>query len=155
MRYPLEVFRAMRARWPAERPMSVRVSATDWAPGGTTVEDTVELCHALKEAGCDIIDVSTGNVVAEQEPRFGRLYQTPFAERIREEVEIPTITVGAISTFEDVNSILAAGRADLCAIARAHLHNPYWTRHAADHQGHALPWPKPYHDMVGYEPRFT
>ncbi len=153
LRFPLEVFKAVRAVWPDHKPISVRISATDWAPGGLDEAQAVEIARALKAADCDIIDVSSGQVVAEQEPRYGRLYQTPFAEQIRLEVGVPTIAVGNISTHEDVNSVLAAGRADLCAIARAHLYNPYWTRRAARAQGHDLPWPKPYATMNDYTPR--
>ncbi|HEX9648910.1 MAG TPA: FAD-dependent monooxygenase, partial [Alphaproteobacteria bacterium] len=131
MRYPLEVFDAVRAAWPAERPMSVRISATDWAPGGFTAEDAVGLGRALKAHGCDIVDVSAGQVVSWQEPEYGRLFQTPFSDQVRLEADVATMTVGNISSYEDVNSILAAGRADLCVLARAHLYDPYWTRHAA------------------------
>ncbi len=153
MKYPLEVFAAIRRVWPDHKPISVRISATDWAAGGQSAEDSVAVARALREAGCDVIDVSTGQVVAEQAPRYGRLYQTPCAEQIRLEVGIPTIAVGNVSTSEDVNSVLAAGRADLVAIARAHLWNPYWTRHAARAQDVALPWPDPYATMNRYTPR--
>jgi len=153
MRFPLEVFDAVRAAWPEHKPISVRLSATDWKAGGTTAADAVAIAAMLKARGCDIVDVSTGQVVADQAPRYGRLYQTPFADRIRLEAEIPTMTVGAISSFEDVNSILAAGRADLCVMARAHLYDPYWTRHAAFAQGYDLPWPAPYAALEGYTPR--
>lgn len=153
MRFPLAVFAAVRAAWPAHKPISVRLSATDWMAGGTTAADAVAIAVLLKARGCDIVDVSTGQVVADQAPRHGRLYQTPFADRIRLEAAIPTMTVGAISSFEDVNSILAAGRADLCVMARAHLYDPYWTRHAAFAQGHPLPWPAPYTALDGYTPR--
>jgi len=154
MRYPLEVFEAVRATWPAAKPISVRISATDWMPGGFDGEDAVKLARALKASGCDIIDVSAGQVVPEQQPVYGRLFQTPFSDRVRLEAEIATMTVGNISTFEDVNSVLAAGRADLCVLARAHLYDPYWTRHMATKQGYAMPWPKPYGTIDGYEPRF-
>ncbi len=154
MRYPLEVFEAVRATWPAAKPISVRISATDWMPGGFDGEDAVRLARALKARGCDIIDVSAGQVVPEQQPVYGRLFQTPFSDRVRLEAEIATMTVGNISTFEDVNSVLAAGRADLCVLARAHLYDPYWTRHMATKQGYAMPWPKPYGTIDGYEPRF-
>jgi len=154
MRFPLEVFAAVRAEWPDGKPISVRISATDWRPDGFDTADAVALARALKAGGCDIIDVSAGQVVADQEPVYGRLFQTPFSDQVRLEAEIPTMTVGNISTFEDVNSILAAGRADLCVMARAHLYDPYWTRHAATSQGHVMPWPKPYATIDGYEPRF-
>jgi anthraniloyl-CoA monooxygenase len=154
MRYPLEIFDAVRAAWPPAKPISVRISATDWAPGGFDGTDAVALGRALKAHGCDIVDVSAGQVVPDQAPVYGRLFQTPFADRVRLEAGIPTMTVGNISTFEDVNSVLAAGRADLCVLARAHLYDPYWTRHMATKQGYAMPWPKPYHMIDEYEPRF-
>ena len=154
LRYPLEVFDAVRAAWPEERPISVRISATDWMPGGFEAGDAVEVARALKARGCDIVDVSAGQVVAEQRPVYGRLFQTPFSDRVRLEAGIATMTVGNISTYEDVNSILAAGRADLCVLARAHLYDPYWTRHMATKQGYPLPWPDPYKAVEDYEPRF-
>ncbi len=154
MRFPLEVFAAVRAAWPAAKPISVRISATDWVPGGFAGGDAVRLAAALKALGCDIVNVSAGQVVPEQAPAYGRLFQTPFSERVRLEAGIPTMTVGNISTFEDVNGVLAAGRADLCVLARAHLYDPYWTRHMAAKQGYAIAWPKPYHTIDGYEPRF-
>jgi anthraniloyl-CoA monooxygenase len=154
MRYPLEVFDAVRAVWPDAKPMSVRLSATDWRPDGFTPDDAVEVARALKAHGCDIVDVSAGQVVADQQPVYGRLFQTPFSDRVRLEADMPTMTVGNISTYEDVNSILAAGRADLCVLARAHLYDPYWTRHAARQQGYELPWPKQYATIDNYEPRF-
>ncbi|MEV5144884.1 bifunctional salicylyl-CoA 5-hydroxylase/oxidoreductase [Streptomyces sp. NPDC052727] len=147
LRYPLEVFDAVRAVWPAERPMTVRISATDWAEGGTTAEDAVEIARAFAAHGADAIDVSTGQVVAEERPEFGRSYQTPFADRIRHEVRVPVIAVGAISSWDDVNSLILAGRADLCALARPHLYDPHWTLHAAAEQGYEGPgavWPAPY-----------
>jgi len=155
LRFPLEVFDAVRAAWPASKPISVRISAHDWAPDGATPEDALYVAAALKVHGCDIVDVSSGNMVPESRPRYGRLYQTPFADRIRQEVGIPTMTVGAISTYADVNSILAAGRADLCVLARAHLYDPYWTRHAAREQGYDLPWPDQYVLVKSFAPRGT
>lgn len=154
LRYPLEVFDAVRAVWPQHKPMTVRISATDWAEGGNESDDAVAIARALKEHGCDAIDVSTGQTVSEQRPTYGRLYQTPFSDRIRHEVGIATMTVGAISSYADVNSILAAGRADLCVLARAHLFDPYWTRHAAYEQGHSVPWPAPYAALDRYAWRF-
>ena len=139
-RFPLEVFDACRAVWPAERPMSVRVSATDWYPGGFTGDDAVQLAAMLAAHGCDLVDVSSGQVWPDQRPAYGRSYQTPFADRIRHEVGIATMAVGAISSHEDVNTIILAGRADLCALGRPHLHDPYWTLHAAADQGYELPW---------------
>ncbi|MCC7537853.1 MAG: bifunctional salicylyl-CoA 5-hydroxylase/oxidoreductase [Deltaproteobacteria bacterium] len=153
LRYPLEIVDAVRRAWPAERPLSVRISATDWAPGGTDAADAVAIARALASHGCDIVDVSTGQTVAEARPEYGRLYQTPFAERIRLEAGVPVMTVGAISTWSDVNSVLAAGRADLCVLARAHLWDPYWTHHAARDQGYAMPWPAQYAPMERYSPR--
>ncbi|MEM7414462.1 MAG: bifunctional salicylyl-CoA 5-hydroxylase/oxidoreductase [Gemmatimonadota bacterium] len=154
MRFPLEVFDACRTVWPDERPMSVRVSAVDWAPGGVEPEDTVEIARMLKEHECDVIDVSSGQTVPHQRPVYGRLWQTPFADRVRHEVGIATMAVGNISSWMDVNTIIAAGRADLCLIARAHLFDPYWTRHAAHMLGYALPWPDPYRSVERYTPRF-
>lgn len=153
MRYPLEVFDAVRAAWPGDKPISVRISATDWADGGTTGDNAVQIAAMLQAHGCDVVDVSTGQTVPGARPAYGRLYQTPFSERIRLEVGIPTMTVGAIASYADVNSILAAGRADLCVLARAHLWDPYWTRHAAYEQGFDLPWPDPYLPVKTFTPR--
>jgi len=153
MRFPLEVFDAVRAAWPQSKPMSVRISAVDWAPGGTTPEEAVAVARLLKEHGCDIVDVSAGQTVPDAAPVYGRQFQTPFSDRIRLEVDIPTMTVGNISSYEDANSILAAGRADLVVMARAHLWNPYWTRHAAQALGHELAWPEPYAVLNQYTPR--
>ncbi|MFJ2962290.1 bifunctional salicylyl-CoA 5-hydroxylase/oxidoreductase [Streptomyces collinus] len=147
LRFPLEVFDAVRNVWPGERPMTVRVSATDWAEGGTTAEDAVEIARAFAAHGADAIDVSTGQVVADERPEFGRSYQTPFADRIRHTTGIPVIAVGAISSWDDVNSLILAGRTDLCALARPHLYDPHWTLHAAAEQGYTGPgatWPAPY-----------
>jgi anthraniloyl-CoA monooxygenase len=144
LRYPLEVFDALRAVWPSERPMTVRISATDWVPGGVDADEAVEIARAFAEHGADAIDVSTGQTTPEARPAFGRSYQTPFADRIRNEVGIATIAVGAISSWDDVNSIILAGRADLCALARIHLYDPAWTLHAAAEQDYAGPgaqWP--------------
>jgi anthraniloyl-CoA monooxygenase len=154
MRFPLEVFDACRAVWPDDLPMSVRVSAVDWAPGGIEPEDTVAIAHLLRAHGCDVVDVSSGQTVAYQKPVYGRLYQTPFADRVRHEVDVATMAVGNISSWMDVNTIIAAGRADLCLIARAHLFDPYWTRHAAHMLGYALPWPNQYASVARYTPRF-
>jgi anthraniloyl-CoA monooxygenase len=144
-RFPLEVFDACRAVWPQDKPVSVRISATDWYDGGFTGDDAVELAALLKQHGADLIDVSSGQVWPDQKPDYGRSYQTPFADRIRHDVEIATMAVGAISSAEDVNTIILSGRADLCALARPHLHDPYWTLHAAADQGYTgAPWPKNY-----------
>jgi anthraniloyl-CoA monooxygenase len=147
LRFPLEVFDAIRAVWPEERPMTVRISATDWAEGGTTAEEAVEIARAFAAHGADAIDVSTGQVVSDEHPEYGRSYQTPFADRIRHEVGVPVIAVGAISSWDDVNSLLLAGRTDLCALGRPHLYDPHWTLHAAAEQGYEGPgvsWPAPY-----------
>jgi anthraniloyl-CoA monooxygenase len=151
LRFPLEVFDAVRAVWPAERPMMVRISATDWAPDGNDEHDAVELARAFVAHGANGIDVSSGQVTKDEKPAFGRSYQTPFADRIRHEVAAPAgvavIAVGAISSYDDVNSILLAGRADLCALGRTHLYNPQWTLHAAAEQefrGAAAEWPMPF-----------
>ncbi|MBX7187833.1 MAG: FAD-dependent monooxygenase [Vicinamibacteria bacterium] len=154
LRYPLEVFDAVRGAWPAEKPLTVRISATDWVDGGIVAEEAVAIAKAFKEHGCDLIDASAGQTVPEQRPRYGRLFQTPFADRIRHEAGIATMAVGAISSFADANTILAAGRADLVALARAHLYDPYWTRHAAQDFGVRLPWPDPYSSINAYTPRF-
>jgi anthraniloyl-CoA monooxygenase len=144
-RYPLEVFAAMRAAWPADRPMSVRISAHDWAPGGNTPDDAVEMARLFKAAGCDVIDVSSGQTTRAAKPVYGRMYQTPFADRVRNEAGILTMAVGAIQEADHANSIIAAGRADLCAVARPHLANPAWTLHeAAKLQTRALQWPRQY-----------
>ena len=145
LRYPLEVFAAVRAAWPKDLPMSVRISAHDWVEGGITPTDAVEIARAFKAAGADIIDCSSGQVSAQQKPTYGRMYQTPFADRIRQEAGIATIAVGAISEADHVNSILAAGRADLCAVARPHLANPAWTLTEAARIGFKdIAWPRAY-----------
>ena len=148
LRFPLEVFDAVRAVWPSERPMTVRISATDWHDGGIGADEAVAIARAFAEHGAAAIDVSTGQVVSQERPRFGRSYQTPYADRIRNEVGIPhgmaVIAVGAISSYDDVNSLILAGRADLCAIGRSHLYDPQWTLHAAAEQDYAMPWPKPW-----------
>jgi len=147
LRYPLEVFAAMRAVWPAGKPMTVRISATDWHPGGITGADAIEIARAFQRAGADAIDVSTGQVTPGERPAFGRSYQAPFADAIRNQVGIATIAVGVISSYDDVNSLILAGRADLCAIGRAHLYDPNWTLHAAAEQSYTGPgvtWPQPW-----------
>jgi anthraniloyl-CoA monooxygenase len=125
--------------------MSVRISATDWAPGGLSGEDLMALCRMLKDAGCDLIDCSTGQTVARQKPVYGRMYQAPFADWVRNEVGIATMTVGAVTTPDQVNTLLASGKADLVALARPHLANPYFTLQASAWYQH-LPqyWPPPY-----------
>jgi anthraniloyl-CoA monooxygenase len=144
-RYPLEVFGALRAAWPADRPMSVRISAHDWAPGGNTPDDAVVIARLFKAAGADMIDVSSGQTTRVAQPVYGRMYQTPFSDRIRNEVGIHTIAVGNIFEPDHVNGILASGRADLCCLARPHLADPYWTLHAAAQLRHGeQPWPVQY-----------
>lgn len=147
LRYPLEVFDAIRDVWPPGKPMSVRISATDWYPGGTDADDAVAIAAAFAEHGVDAVDVSTGQVVPDERPAFGRSYQTPYADRIANTVDAATIAVGAISSAEDVNAIILAGRADLVALGRTHLYDPMWTLHAAADQGYAGPgvdWPVPW-----------
>jgi len=145
LRYPLEVFHAVREVWPKDLPISVRISAHDWVEGGITPDDAVEIARIFKAAGVDMIDCSSGQVSKKQQPVYGRMYQTPFADRIRNEAGIPTIAVGAISEADHVNSIIAAGRADLCAVARPHLANPAWTLLEAAKIGVTdVPWPKQY-----------
>jgi anthraniloyl-CoA monooxygenase len=153
MRYPLEIVTRVRAEWPQARPLSVRISAVDWAPGGMEAHDAVEVARMVVAAGADIVDVSAGQTVAEGKPVYGRQFQTPFSDRIRHEARVPTMTVGNISSPADVNTILAAGRADLVVLARAHLWDPYWTRHAAADLGYALPWPASYATLSRYIPR--
>jgi anthraniloyl-CoA monooxygenase len=145
LRFPLEVFRSMRAVWPKEKPMSVRISATDWVHGGISGDDAVEIARAFVAARCDIIHVSTGQTSKDAQPVYGRMYQTPYSDRIRNEAGVPTITVGNITESDQVNGIIAAGRADLCALARPHLSDPHWTLHAAAEQGYGQqPWPVQY-----------
>jgi anthraniloyl-CoA monooxygenase len=141
LRYPLEVFDAVRSEWPAGKPITVRLSATDWYEGGLTADESVEVARAFAAHGADAIDVSTGQTVADEEPIFGRSYQTPFSDRIRNRTGVATIAVGAISSYDDVNTIILSGRADLCALGRAHLYDPAWTLHAAAEQDVAMTWP--------------
>ncbi len=144
-RFPLEIFHAIREVWPEDRPMSVRLSCHDWVPGGITPHDAAEIAALFKEAGADIIDCSSGQVSKEEKPVYGRLFQTPFSDKIRNEIGIPTIAVGAIYEADHANSIIAAGRADLCAVARPHLADPAWTLHEAAKIGLTnIPWPKQY-----------
>ena len=145
IKYPIEVFKAIRAVWPAGKPISVRISAHDWTVGGTTPDDAVEIARAFKNAGADIIDCSSGQVSKKEKPIFGRTFQTPFADRIKNQVDIATIAVGAIFDADSANTIIAAGRADLCAVARPHLANPAWILNEAAKSGYTnLPWPKQY-----------
>ncbi len=147
LRFPLEVFDTVREIWPHDKPMTVRISATDWAGGGITPDDALAVAEAFAQHGADALDVSTGQVVPDEQPDYGRSYQTPYADRIRNTVGVPVIAVGSISSWDDVNSLLLAGRADLCALGRPHLYDPNWTLHAAaeqDYEGPGAPWPQPY-----------
>jgi anthraniloyl-CoA monooxygenase len=144
-RYPLEVFGAVRAAWPQHLPISVRVSAHDWVEGGLTPDDAVLVARLFKEAGADLIDCSSGQVSKREKPVYGRMFQAPFADRIRNEAGIATIAVGAIYEADHANGIIASGRADLCAVARPHLANPAWTLTEAARIGfHDIPWPPQY-----------
>ncbi|MBV8531918.1 MAG: bifunctional salicylyl-CoA 5-hydroxylase/oxidoreductase, partial [Candidatus Eremiobacteraeota bacterium] len=145
LRYPLEVFRAMRAVWPPERPISIRISATDWVDGGISGDDSVEIARAFKAEGADLIDVSTGQTSPDAQPVYGRMFQTPYADKIRNEVGIATMAVGNVTETDQVNAILAGGRADLVALGRPHLADPFWTLHAAAELGyHEAIWPVQY-----------
>lgn len=151
LRFPLEVFDAVRAAWPAEKPVTVRISATDWIEGGNTDDDSVEIARAFAAHGAAGIDVSTGQVGKEEKPAYGRSYQTPYADRIRQDAAGPAgtavIAVGAISSWDDANSILLAGRADLIALGRTHLYDPQWTLHAAaeqEYRGPGAEWIAPF-----------
>jgi anthraniloyl-CoA monooxygenase len=145
LRYPLEILSAVREVWPQRQPLAVRLSACDWADGGLTAADLLAIVRAFKAAGTDLIDVSSGQTVPWQQPLYGRMWQTPFADEIRNEIGIATMAVGNIYEPDHVNSIIAAGRADLCALARPHLSNPAWTLEAAARQGYQPQWwPEPY-----------
>jgi len=144
LRYPLEVFAAVREVWPERKPITVRISATDWCEGGISADDAVAVARAFADAGVDAIDTSTGQVTPEEKPAYGRSYQTPYADRIRNQVGIATIAVGAISSAEDLNALILAGRADLAALGRTHLFDPMWTLHAAadqEYTGSGADWP--------------
>jgi anthraniloyl-CoA monooxygenase len=143
-RFPLEVLGAVRKILPAKKPISVRISATDWQEGGMSEEESVELARLLRDHGCDLLHVSTGQTTPDAKPIFGRMWQTRFADRIRHEAGVPTIAVGNISTVDQVNTILCAGRSDLCALARPHLADPFFTLHAATQLGWDVPWPVQY-----------
>jgi anthraniloyl-CoA monooxygenase len=153
MRFPLEVFDACREAWPSNKPMSVRISATDWMPGGLTDADAVEVARLFHEHGCDLIDVSAGQTHPGQKPIYGRMFQTPFSDRIRNQLRsiattstIATMAVGNIQGWDHVNTIIVSGRADLCALARPHLYDAYLTLHAAAEQGwhRHVHWPEQY-----------
>jgi anthraniloyl-CoA monooxygenase len=145
LRYPLQVLRAVRAAWPAEKPLSVRLSACDWAEGGLSESDVIAIARAMAAAGADILDISSGQTIATQRPVYGRMWQTPLADMVRNLAGVPTIAVGNIFEADHVNSIIAAGRADLCALARPHLAHPSWTLAEAAAQGFTEQWwPEPY-----------
>ncbi len=145
MRYPLEVLDAVRQAWPPDRPVSARISATDWITGGFDPDQAVEAAALLKEHGCDVVDVSSGMTTAESRPIYGRMFQTPFADRIRNEAGVATMAVGNIQSWDQVNTIVVSGRADLCLLARPHLFDPYFTLHAAAQQRHHdVHWPDQY-----------
>jgi anthraniloyl-CoA monooxygenase len=145
LRFPLEVFDAMRAAWPADKPMSVRISATDWHPDGLTHEEAIAVAKAFAEHGADLIDISAGQTSVEAKPVYGRMFQTPFSDMIRNETGLKTMAVGNIYEPDHANSIIAAGRADLVALARPHLADPYWTLHAAVQLGYdEVSWPVQY-----------
>ena len=145
MRFPLEVFRAIRANWPEEKPISMRISAFDWEDGGTQVEDAVEIGRIMKKAGLDILDVSSGNVTSTQRVRIEGMYQTPFSEAVRKGADIPTITVGNAAGPEQINEVIASGKADLCAMAKGQLYDPFFAQHAARALGvEDQAWPKQY-----------
>ena len=144
MRFPLEVFDAVRKIWPAEKPISVRISAHDWVPGGMDPSQAVEVARLLKQHSCDIVDVSSGQTSPLAQPIYGRMYQAPFADRIRNEVKMPTMSVGNIQNWDHVNTLLVSGACDLCCLARPHLYDPYLTLHAAADQNFDVPWPNQY-----------
>jgi anthraniloyl-CoA monooxygenase len=144
MRFPLEVFRAVRAAWPTSKPICVRISAFDWIEGGTTIDDAIVMAAMLRDAGNDILSVSTGGITHERTRLLGRLYQATFSDQIRNEVGIPTMAVGGIAGHADANALIAGGRADVCALARGYLSDPYFVRRAARLQHHEMKWPSEY-----------
>jgi anthraniloyl-CoA monooxygenase len=149
MRFPLEVFRAMRKAWPDDKPMSVRISATDWQDGGLTGDDAVEVARLFAEAGCDLIDVSTGQTTPDARPQYGRMFQTPFSDQIRNEAGLATMCVGNITSADQINTIIVAGRADLVALARPHLVDPSFTMKAGAWYGAPVACPPQY--AAGYD----
>jgi anthraniloyl-CoA monooxygenase len=151
LRFPLELAAAVRAVWPAERPLSLRLSATDWVEGGTTVDDAIEMARRFHAVGVDLIDVSTGEVSPAQRPVYGRMYQTPMADRIRNEGGVPTIAVGAISEADQINGVIASGRADLCAVGRPLMADPGWLHRELAGLGRGgLDW-HPAYEMAGQQ----
>ena len=155
LRYPAEIFKIIRQNWPEAKPISVRISATDWVEGGIEMGDILLIAKTFKDLGCDILDVSSGQVVSEESPEYGRLFQLPFSDQIRMETNIPTMTVGNIQSYADANSIIASGRGDICVIARMHLFDPYWTRHAANSLNYNLEMPNQYKSVQKYTPRWN
>lgn len=153
MRFPLEVFHAIRANWPDDKPVSMRISAYDWVDGGTEVDDAVEIGKMMKAAGLDILDVSSGNVTDDPRPRVEGLFQTPFSERVRNEANIATMTVGNVGGPEQINEVIAQGRADLCCMAKGQLFDPYFAHHAARTLGaDEHKWPKQYAAAGFFQP---
>ena len=145
LRFPLQMFNAMRNAWPKQKPMSVRVSATDWCEGGLNEDELLDICAAFKKAGVDVINVSTGQTVSFEKPIYGRMFQVPFADKIKHRVGIPTIVAGNITNADQVNTVILSGRADLVALARPHLTNPQFTADAAARLGYqGQHWPNPY-----------
>ncbi len=155
MRFPLECFAAVRAAWPEDKPISARISAFDWVEGGTTEDDAVEIARLFKDSGLDILDVSTGNVIDGARPTVTGLFQTPYSEKIRNAVGIPTMTVGNISGPGDINDVISQGRADLCVVGKGHLYDPYFTRHAARALDTDGPdWPRQYGRGATFVPAY-
>jgi len=145
LRFPLEVFNAVREVWPQSKPMSVRISATDWVAGALDGDDAVEIGRTFATAGVDIMDISAGGTSTRARPVYGRMFQTPLSDQVRHEAGVATMAVGNIYETDHVNSIIAAGRADLCCLARPHLADPYWTLHAAAELGYkGQAWPVQY-----------
>ncbi|MBI78384.1 MAG: hypothetical protein CMM53_11495 [Rhodospirillaceae bacterium] len=153
MKLPLEVFDAVRSVWPEEKPISARISAIDWDDNGNKIEDGVKMAQLFKEAGLDIIDVSSGNVTNVRRPVTPGLFQTPFSEQIRNEAGIPTMTVGNLATAEQINGVIAEKRADLCCVGKGHLFDPYFVRHAAREIGYDLKWPDQYPAAKVFNPK--
>ncbi len=155
MRFPLECFRAVREAWPEDKPISTRISAVDWVEGGTTEDDAVEIGRMFRDAGLDILDVSTGNVIEGARPTVTGLFQTPYSEKIRNAIDMPTMTVGNITGPGDINDVIAEGRADLCVVGKGHLYDPYFTRHAARAiEADGPDWPNQYGRGATFTPAY-
>ena len=152
MKFPLEVFHAVRAVWPENKPISARISAIDWIEGGNEISDGIIVAELFREAGLDILDVSSGNITHVRRPDVQGLFQTPFSEEIKKHIDIPTITVGNIATATQANDVITAGRADICAIGKGHLYDPFWTHHAARALEHDEGWPKQYPAAKAFNP---